>query len=623
MGALRLIRLAVVGDGQPDSAVEFGPGLTVIYGSSNTGKSYVVEALDYMLGAKALKAIPESEPYRYVMLSMTLPDDTPLTLLRKKDGGQFLAYKAHLTSLPDPPPDFTLAPSRGSTTKISLSRFLLQTIGLDGKEVRKNAQNVTVPLSFRNLCLLCLVDETKVQAKAAPATSGQHVTATAELSVFKLLVQGEDDSEVAQEAGAAEKRKVSKGKAEILDQAIAELRQSVEGQARAAELGQQLSRIVRSIEGHAASIDVVLAVRNEVVARQAEIVRRSSVYQTRLADVTELVSRFALLQSKYDSDLARLEMVREAGTLLGFFRPGVCVFCGATVEHQAAEAHSVEEITTFGESVLAEIQKTTGLRDDLDATIADLQSQDARLNQGISRFLADATRLQAEIGSLDARLQPERTAMQDLLSARSAMEAGLAAYAQMERLEALKATVEPGPEDTPAAAPGVAERVLDEFSASIREVLHEWAVPISGNVRYSKTANDLLIDDQPRSSHGKGMRAILHAAFTAGLAQYCFNRDLEHPGFIVLDSPLVTYREPEPGVADAPSSEEFNGVANSFYSYFDTRFDGQSIIVENTDPPPTLSEEAVLIQFTGSAGAGRYGFFPSPNRIGQTQLPLN
>ena len=38
------------------------------------------------------------------------------------------------------------------------------------------------------------------------------------------------------------------------------------------------------------------------------------------------------------------------------------------------------------------------------------------------------------------------------------------------------------------------------------------------------------------------VRAILHAAFTLSLAQYCFDRDFPHPGFVVLDSPLVTYR---------------------------------------------------------------------------------
>jgi hypothetical protein len=62
-----------------------------------------------------------------------------------------------------------------------------------------------------------------------------------------------------------------------------------------------------------------------------------------------------------------------------------------------------------------------------------------------------------------------------------------------------------------------------------------------------------LADDQYRSAHGKGVRAILHAAFTIGLAQYCFDRDIAHPGFVVLDSPLVTYRPPDvdsPGLLD-------------------------------------------------------------------------
>ncbi|MDH6140375.1 hypothetical protein P3T35_002383 [Kitasatospora sp. GP30] len=47
-----------------------------------------------------------------------------------------------------------------------------------------------------------------------------------------------------------------------------------------------------------------------------------------------------------------------------------------------------------------------------------------------------------------------------------------------------------------------------------------------------------------RSSRGKGVRSVLHSAITTALARYCRDNDTPHTGFVVLDSPVVTYRDP-------------------------------------------------------------------------------
>jgi hypothetical protein len=39
------------------------------------------------------------------------------------------------------------------------------------------------------------------------------------------------------------------------------------------------------------------------------------------------------------------------------------------------------------------------------------------------------------------------------------------------------------------------------------------------------------------------VKAILHAAVNVALLIYCRERNLPHPGIVVLDTPLLTYRE--------------------------------------------------------------------------------
>ncbi|MFI6180615.1 hypothetical protein ACIA8R_34130 [Nonomuraea sp. NPDC051191] len=614
MSRLRLTRLTFVGKGVPNASVEFGPGLTVVYGASDTGKSYIVEAIDFMLGRKTLKSIPEAEPYSTILLAITLPDDTTLTLERSLKGGSFRAYHGDLASAPDSPPAFRLAAAHGqaSSKTDSLSGFLLRQIGLDARQIRKNKRNETVPLSFRNLCFLCIIDETKMQATTPPALSGQYTTATSEISTLKLLLQGEDDSAIAQDAGAAERRKISRGKAEVLDVVIRDLRESLTTPQGPLELSTRLSRIDGSLQEHTSEIDSILEARSGVAAEHAAATRTHRSCQSRLEEVRELISRFSLLHAKYDSDLERLEMVREAGSLLGFFRRGVCVFCGAEVAHQAADAHSAEEITAFGNSVLTEIQKTNALREDLLITLSDLRAQEGRLRSELEEAATAVQALRGRISTFDEELAPQRIAIEELMNARSDVERELATLGQIEKLEALRASVQPeDPEIVPTPS-GVNDKVLVELAGAVKEVLGQWSVPIADSVTYNKNLNDLFVGDQARGSRGKGVRSILHAAFTLGLAQYCFDRDLEHPGFVVLDSPLITYREPEPGVSEGPTDEEFASVSDSFYRYLDFQFDGQCIVVENTDPPSNLSDEAKLIHFTKRLHQGQYGFFPLP-----------
>ncbi|GAA1396713.1 hypothetical protein GCM10009662_11190 [Catellatospora coxensis] len=111
------------------------------------------------------------------------------------------------------------------------------------------------------------------------------------------------------------------------------------------------------------------------------------------------------------------------------------------------------------------------------------------------------------------------------------------------------------------------------------------------------------------------MRAILHGAFTTGLAQYCFDRNLEHPGFVILDSPLITYRGPDPEVIVGQEDDELMTVTvgQALFRHLNEHFDGQAIVIENTDPPSGL-DGAVTIKFTKVLDSGRYGFFPVHER---------
>jgi hypothetical protein len=105
------------------------------------------------------------------------------------------------------------------------------------------------------------------------------------------------------------------------------------------------------------------------------------------------------------------------------------------------------------------------------------------------------------------------------------------------------------------------------------------------------------------------VRSVLHSAFTTTLARYCHINGTPHVGFVVLDSPVVTSRDPieEPVGNDVDMTST---VVDRFYrSMLD--FPGQAVIIENGDPPADVVAECRAYRFVGP-GTGRSGFFPRP-----------
>lgn len=102
MGRLALSHLTFTGTNAVPASVDFSPHVTVIHGPSDTGKSFIVDAIDFVLGAKELKEIPEREGYSRVLLGLELPTGERITLARSVDGGSVSLYRSDIRVEPYP-----------------------------------------------------------------------------------------------------------------------------------------------------------------------------------------------------------------------------------------------------------------------------------------------------------------------------------------------------------------------------------------------------------------------------------------------------------------------------------------------------------------------------------------
>ncbi|MFF7250524.1 hypothetical protein ACFZBU_42420 [Embleya sp. NPDC008237] len=609
MGDLRLIHLTYAGSGKPTAGVEFDPSLTVIYGASDTGKSFVAESIEYMLGGAHTPVVPEAEGYSQILLGLRLPDGSPLTLLRAPDTNTVHVHRQDLRTLVTRPADAKVTAIHTASSRNSLSQFLLGELGLAGLKIRKNEAGGTRGLALNDLVHLSVVPETRMVASLSPvlhssASSGK----TAAASVMRLLLTGDGAPDVATGPNAGQRR-VNKGKITLLDQIILDLNGKLTTQENVRELRARQARLQASIDEHSATLRVMTDRHLDAVMTRMRMAEERATLEARLAEVGDLVSRFVLLEAQYRSDLARLDMVTEAGSILGYFRMGTCVFCGAEPEHQDP-GHREHETTRLHMAVQSESAKTSALLADLLPTIADLRTQFDELNARWASVVEGAHRADEQIAAAEQMSAPLRERMEETLRARSAIERNLDLHERIDELEERRSRLDgEGAESSHRPADHVPNRVLSTFDDALRRTLEAWKVPFVEFPEYDQYAMDVRAGGRRRAGRGKGIRSVLHSAFTTALARYCLAESKPHPGFVVLDSPVVTFRDPitEPVGEDVDLT---SNVVDHFYRDM-LDFPGQAVVIENGDPPADVLAQARVYQFAG-AGSGRSGFFPKP-----------
>lgn len=277
MSELQLTHLTYCGADRPPAQIIFGPELTVIYGTSDTGKSFIVKSIEYMLGGADLAMVPESEGYTQVLLGLLMPDGRSLTLLRAPDSNSIFLYYADLRGYVTGIPDASVTAVHNARSRNSLSIHLLRELGLDEVLIRKNEAGGTRPLALADLLHLALVTENRMVGDIPPVLrTGTANTRTAELSVMRFLVTGEGDAAVDTGLNAGQRR-VHKGQLQLLDQLVLDLSSKLSTQENEHQLRDRHIRIRTALEeqsaplrqtneSHREAVDARMATARELAA---------------------------------------------------------------------------------------------------------------------------------------------------------------------------------------------------------------------------------------------------------------------------------------------------------------------------------------------------------------------
>ncbi|MEG4086366.1 AAA family ATPase [Microcoleus sp. POL10_C6] len=613
---LQLRGISFSGPYKDHAFLEFQTGLNVICGASDTGKSLIVEAIDFLLGAQdPLRHIPERDGYDRARLVLEPTDGEVFTLERSTDGGDFHKFEGDwLLGNPNVQPHI-LGKKHAAGNKNTLSNYLLSTIGITDQRVRTNQKGETASLSFRNLVKLVVVKESDITKRLSPFLSGQNVSKTVDYSVFKLLLTGVDDSALvgqAQIQNAQEStRQNNIAKVELINELIQELETEIhQFGINRTEAEVQLSQLKAQSEAQQEILNRSERELNDRIIRRRVLMERLEGFSTRINEIASLLSRFELLKEHYQIDIERLAAIEESGSLFVHLERTPCPLCGSLPDEQHQSVICDGDVASVVYAATAEIAKVEKLLRELDQTTEDLRDEVEELTAQRERLNPEFQILNQEIQEISSPIRDAQNIFSEIVKQSGDIQRAIDTFNRIEqlrdkRVEFLAETEKPIKVVIPPVS--LSASLLDLFAQKVQHLLQSWDFPDSNRVHFSEDIKDIVIGGQPRTSSGKGLRAITHAAMTIGLMEFCKERNLSHPGFVVLDSPLLAYYKPE----SEEDSLQGSDLKVRFYNYLaDNHGDSQITIIENEHPPDDLKNRITFTHFTKNPGSGRYGLFP-------------
>jgi DNA repair exonuclease SbcCD ATPase subunit len=503
----------------------------------------------------------------------------------------------------------TIAAEHKKGDRTTLSARLLELFGFGARQILFSEKTgVKNEVSFRNVSHLAMVDEIRIQESRSPALGVQWTQATSEKRLWNLMLTGLDDADLPSKPASKKEVKLSvDSKIEWISQYISKqeavlkqiLGDTDDLDARLLKVSAALQESTTAISADSSRLAALEERRKQAWTTLVEVKDRRFV-------VSEHLSRFNLLQTYYDTDIARLNAVIEAGASFERLSSGHCAVCGELPS-------SENTVEGFTRAASIELDKVRRLASDLKDTIGVLLAEEVELKERESKATDERKLVNDEIESeLKPRTSIAADSLRDLVQAKSELDRAASIKAELADLaQALKVLEAEKKIKVPKAAKleKVSTRTAAAFCDVVAATLKAWKYPIAGSVAFDPDKFDVVLGNQDRGSMGKGHRAVTHAAFIVSLMRYCRLQGLPHPGFVVLDSPLNPYRGNSMGTGlDAPVNEE---VKAAFYEDLaaDTTGD-QFIIFENIPPPAHLRDLISYAHFTGNTESGRRGFFP-------------
>jgi hypothetical protein len=648
---VRIRRLRLVGVSQNyDVSFLLGDGpraLAVVAGEISTGKSSVLEFIDFCLGASGYPKHPEiRRQVRSSLLEVELSGE--ISVIERgldSDGVAFIhACGLDAMSLPH---GKTMHPVSPPGDPQSLSTHLLEHCGLAGISLREaptKADSRTDPLSFRDVMWLCYLTNHRMDGRQLlhEANYMQNI----KLKQVIEVIFGIHDDQLAQLtdsiATAQERRRRLDAEIKALDRFLVEqdVPTVMELEPIAARVTSELALVDREIEEIGASMLASSSFADQLRKDYAAAHRETASINAQVRDRDTLLSRLMPLRGQYTEDEKKLVFYQEVKSLFDPLRISVCPSCLQPLDAPATiddgNCSLCGRVVAAGEDpidVAAELDSVRARRREIDKYISEVENNLVAAQQEVRRAATVENQIQSRLDATVAQtLAPFVAQRDDLLKRRERLaseakeaerllklHAGLVArrdtLAKLEEaLGSLRERARQLQENRPSR-----EAVVGDLSDRFARILSDFTFPklddpsppfIDSNFVPHVRGNSY------RDIGSTGALTLISMAWFMAIFERAIQTGAPHPGFLMIDSPQknLTPRADSQVEDDFADPAIVSRVWGRIISMTSDASKGsmQVLVVDNA--PPSSANAHVVVRYGGRLGPTPYGLIE--NEVG-------
>lgn len=583
-------KIIVTGSGKTDSIIELSNGVNIIYGPSNTGKTYIVKCIDYMFGSER-EPIDISTGYEYVKIIVRT--QCGAITMSRKIGENKIEVSSNDNNISSG--KYATKASRTNYDK-TINSVWLSLIGIDDLHLVISNENYKKQiLSWRTFSHMFMLTETKIISEYSAILSGRDTSNTAVITSLIFLLSGQDFAETeTKETKEMKEAKKNAVKAYINKELF---RLSERNQELLAQLKENSNvNIAVEIEEVMAEISTNEQKINESIEENQKILAQLYEKNENLSECNVLLNRYNELTTQYDADLKRLSFIVDGEANLNGSFSTQCPFCDGEVV--------IKKKRNYIDAAKSDYKKIKLQAKDLESASKELRSEKLGLEQEISMLIAKKQSVEELI---EKELKPQLSTLKEKLAEYKDAIERQKEIDILKKLSEQKAAdmIENDTDEESELKFKVKEHLdysfINELNNGIKSFLENCNYDNLLSVVFDKADMDIVINGKKKSSNGKGYNAYFNSVVAIVLSRYMESKAKYSPNFLVLDSPILSLKEKE---TKKPSETMRNTL---FENIIDNQKGIQTIVVEN-EIPDIDYKDANVIHFTKEKSNGRYGF---------------
>lgn len=605
--------LRVQGDGVESARVEFSPGFTLIHGLSDTGKTYLADAIDYIFTA-ASKPFDEETGYSDVIATFHTPQGR-LSVNRPIIGSKAI-ISADDRAIPSGSYSIT---SNESSIEPSLSDVLLRQMGItEPRRILTSSYQANGRLTVRRFAEVFYLSESRIFTNKSILQPGSTDTATALALLlfdarFEEYRKKEDLTD--QQKRQAHMQKYIGAKVDTNRKAIARQAETLK-RFEGRDMEAEYTRAQETLSATARAM-------NQLTTQIRDLGGKEYLLNRKLQELRQTLKNYRVLEERYMARIKRLGLIAETQAIHEHDEPlEACPFCHGQLPE--------DRLADYKQAIQGETNETISQLKGLQEAITDLKINIAGDENELESLGKQKTDLQKQIDA-------------DYLPAQKAALKIIREYPEYKQAQAMKDAYEEADytlindlHDITHELPSRGDfKARDLYPASFfsamsqycAEILTYCGYPENSHIDFNREDFDLRINGKKKRSHGKGYRAFFNTVVLMALRKYIHEKGAHKPFLCVIDTPtlgldskpinagLVTKRNEQ--------GRPIDGLQARLFQYFiDSQKDGQLIVVDNTKDTPAIDytqpgvREYVFTATTEKleiheAEHQQYGFLPS------------